>query len=326
MKNLRLRSLSIAFLLLVLVASTETISPAAVSSASKAMSFMTASVGGGWYPVGVAIADLWNKSIPGSNVVVTTGGGAANVIGVDSGQAQVAIAMGIQAVDGMKGSEPFKEKTSHVRSMATLYSQKIEFFASKDANVRSFMDLKGKRVNVCPKAHASHQLSRMACEVHGMTFEDFAQAQLLDKNEAVGLFKDGHLDALLFSGEMPDPAILEAAQGRSISLIEIAQDKLEAMRERNSGLLPATIPANTYPGQDKDFQTLAVPLMIIVRDDVPDDVVYNLTKTFAENLEQLGKAQAALREISDPADLAADLGVPFHPGALKYYKEKGYIK
>lgn len=289
------------------------------------LKMMTGPMGGSWYPLGGAIAELIQKNIPGSTVSVAPGGGMANVVGVEEGKADIGFGNSSSSVDGVEGRAPFKAPTKNVMQLANLYPQYFQIFVLKDSDIKSVADLKGKSICPGPKGHTGELVSRQILELYGLTYKDMSKVNHVSYSDAGALMKDGHAHAWLPGTTIPASVGLDLATTKGIRLISIPDDKIEGMRKLNVGYLKRVIPAGTYPGVNYDVQTIGYFTHLVISAKLPEALVYKITKILAQHVDRLADVVKDMKGVT-VKDLALDIGVPFHPGALKYYKEVGAIK
>lgn len=289
------------------------------------LKMMTGPMGGSWYPLGGAIAELIQKNIPGSTVSVAPGGGMANVVGVEEGKADIGFGNSSSSVDGVEGRAPFKAPTKNVMQLANLYPQYFQIFVLKDSDIKSVADLKGKSICPGPKGHTGELVSRQILELYGLTYKDMSKVNHVSYSDAGALMKDGHAHAWLPGTTIPASVGLDLATTKGIRLISIPDDKIEGMRKLNVGYLKRVIPAGTYPGVNYDVQTIGYFTHLVISAKLPEALVYKITKILSQHVDRLADVVKDMKGVT-VKDLALDIGVPFHPGALKYYKEVGAIK
>ncbi len=313
-------SLAIALLTVFLVAS----SPALCADKYD-LKLMTGPMGGSWYPLGGAISDAVQKAIPGVTVAVTPGGGIANMEGVQLGKTELGFSNSSSGVDGVNGRPPFKGKMDKVRQLANLYPQYFQMVVLADQNIKSVADLKGKVISPGPKGQTGEFASRQVLQIFGLSYKDMSKVHHVGYNDTVALMKDGHCDAFLLCTTVPASSIMDLASTRKIDLISLSDDKIKAMQNLNAGYIPRMIPKGTYQGVDHDVPGFGFFTHLIVRADLPDELVYKITKVMVDNLPGFANVVSAMKGLK-AEDLAVDIGIPFHPGALKYYKEIGAVK
>jgi TRAP transporter TAXI family solute receptor len=188
------------------------------------------------------------------------------------------------------------------------------------ANIKSVKDLKGKGVTTQQKGNTGELITAQILQVNGMTYND-VKASFVSYTDSVSQMKDGHAVAFGLGTTIPAGAIMDVASSQDITLIDM-KDLLEPMRKLNPGYTLVTVPKGTYPKQDKDIQVIGYATHLVVSCKAPADTVYTLTKTIAENVPALGNVVSAMKGLT-PKMMAEDIGVPFHPGAAKFFKEAG---
>jgi TRAP transporter TAXI family solute receptor len=284
------------------------------------LKMMTGPMGGSWYPLGGAIADAIQKEIPGVNVSVSPGGGMANVLGLELGKCDIGFSNSSSAVDALNGRPPYKKKTENMRQLANLYPQYFQMVVTEASGIKSVADLKGKSISPGPKGHTGELLAQQVLEVYGLSYKDMAKVHHVQYSDSVSLMKDGHAQAYILGTTIPASSILDLAADRKIRLLPLPDDKIKALQKINAGYLKRIIPKGTYPGVDYDVPGVGYFTHLIISAKLPDELVYKITKTLANNLPRFAEVVKDMKGVT-PKDLALDVGVPFHPGALKYYKE-----
>jgi len=285
---------------------------------------MTGPMGGSWYPLGGAIMNAVQKEIPGVTVSVTLGGGVANVEAVEFGKCEIGFSNSSSGVDGVYGRPPFKQKMANMRQLANLYPQYFQIVVFEDAGIKTVTDLKGKSIAPGPKGHTGEFAARQVLEIYGLSYKDMSKVQHVGYSDAVALMKDGHCDGYLLCTTIPASSIMDLASARKIRLIALPEDKIKAMQKINAGYIKRTIPKGTYPGVDYDVHGFGFFTHLIISAKLPDDLVYKIAKSLVKDLPRLGDVVKDMIGVT-PKDLALDIGIPFHPGALKYYKEIGVL-
>jgi TRAP transporter TAXI family solute receptor len=304
---------------LVLVA---TLLATATAVQAQQLKLMTGPQGGSWYPLGGAIANIGDKA--GIKVQVLPGAGIANVKGVQAGKADLGFANSISTVDGVAGRAPFDAKATNVCNVATLYPQYFQVVANADAKISSIADFKGKSIALQPKGNTAEFISQQVLEVYGLKYDDLARTSFVSYTDAVSLMKDNNAQAFTLGTAVPASAIMDLASARDLTIIGIPDDKLAAMKELNPGYTKLVIPANSYPKQTKDVQTIGYATHIIARCDLDESVVYKILKGMIDNKADLAVIAKDMA-VTTPKMMAEDIGVPMHKGALKYYKEAGVL-
>ncbi len=303
-----------------------TVIPAIASGQEKIdLKMMTGPTGGSWIPLGGAIAELIQKAIPGTNVSVSPGGGIANVMGVEEGKADIGFGNSSSSVDGLAGRPPFKAPTKNVRQLANLYPQYFQMVVLDESPIKTVADLKGKAISPGPKGHTGELLAQQVLQIYGLSYKDMSKVHHVHYSDSVNLMKDGHADAFILGTTIPGSSILDLATAKKIRLLSLPDDKIKELQKMNAGYIKRIIPAGTYPGVNYDVQTVGYFTHLVISAKLPDDLVYKITKVIAENVGRLADVVKDMKGVT-AKDLALDIGLPFHPGALKYYKEVGAIK
>jgi hypothetical protein len=316
MKRVQVMFAGIAFLLLC-------ICPASFAQKFD-LKMMTGPMGGSWYPLGGAIADAIQKEIPGVTLAVSPGGGVGNVEAIEFGKCDIGFSNSSSGVDGVYGRPPFKQKMTQMRQLANLYPQFFQIVVLEGSGINSVSDLKGKAISPGPKGHTGEFAARQALEIYGLSYKDMSKVHHVGYSDTVSLMKDGHCDGWLLCTTIPASSIMDVASTRKIRLISLPEDKIKAMQKLNAGYIKRVIPKGTYVGVDYDVQGFGFFTHLIISAKLPDDLAYKVTKTMVKNLPRYGDVVKDMKGVT-AKDLAMDIGIPFHPGALKYYKEIGAL-
>ncbi len=300
----------------------------AFSTGASAQKFdlkmMTGPMGGSWYPLGGAIADAIQKEIPGVTMAVSPGGGVGNVEAIEFGKCDVGFSNSSSGVDGVYGRPPFKQKMTQMRQLANLYPQFFQIVVLEGKGIKSIADLKGKSISPGPKGHTGEFAATQVLQIYGLSYKDMSKVHHVGYSDCVALMKDGHCDGWLLCTTIPASSIMDLASTRKIRLISLPEDKIKAMQKLNAGYIKRVIPKGTYVGVDYDVQGFGFFTHLIISAKLPDDLVYKITKTMVKNLPRYGDVVKDMKGVTSK-DLAMDIGIPFHPGALKYYKEVGAL-
>ncbi len=295
---------------------------AAMPAAAQQVRLMTGPQGGVWVPLGGAFKNMWEKAIPGLAVQTLPGAGIANIRGVDEGKADIGFGNSISSVDGINGEAPFPAKVTKVCQIANLYPQYFQIVALADAGVNSVADMKGKTIAVQPKGNTAEKVSQDILKASGMTYANAKVSFVNSYTDAAALMKDGHAQVFTLGTTIPASSVMDVASGRDIKLVPVTPDIVQAMKKINPGYIQGKLKAGTYPKQDKDVDAIVYSAHLVGACSLPDQQVYMMVKTIAANLPDLVVINKAMDGLT-PKMMAEDIGVPFHPGAVKYYKEVG---
>jgi len=284
------------------------------------LKMMTGPQGGSWIPLGGQLKDMWEKAIPGTSVQVLPGAGIANVRGIEEAKADVGFGNSISTVDAMSGKPPFNKPHDNVCNIATLYPQYFHFIAVANAGINKVADLKGKSLTTQQRGNTGEQITRQFLEVNGLSYNDL-KVSLVGYTDSVSQMQDGHAIAFGLTTQIPAGAVMDLASSRDIKLIDQA-DSVDKMRKLNPGYNLVTIPKGTYPKQDKDVSVIGFQTHVVASCKLPEQTVYTMTKVIADNTKTLATVAKDVGSLT-PKGMAVDIGVPFHAGAAKYYKEAG---
>lgn len=296
---------------------------AAAPAAAQQVTFMTGPQGGSWIPLGGALKGMWEKHIPGLAITQTPGAGIANVRGVDEGKAHIGLSNSNTAVLGIQGEKPYPKKVTNVCQLANLYPQYFQVVVAADAGVNSLKDLKGKSLVTQPKGNTGELLTEQVLKINGMTYQSLAKTNFqAGYNDAVAMMKDGHAQVFTLGTTAPASAVMDLASARDVKLVPVDDRTFNEVKKMNPGHNKLIIKAGTYPKQDKDVPVIGYSTHVVVACDLPEDVVYKMAKTMAANVDDMAAVVKAIAG-STPKDMALDIGVPFHKGAAKFYREVG---
>jgi TRAP transporter TAXI family solute receptor len=286
------------------------------------LKMMTGPQGGAWVPLGGQLKDMWEKAIPGLSVQALPGAGIANVRGVEEGKADVGFGNSVSTVDALVGNEPFKKPHKNVCNVANFYPQYFQLVVRADAGVDSVKDLKGKGVSTQQRGNTGEQITAQVLKANGLSYND-VKMSFGSYTDSVTQLQDGNAVAFGLGTTIPSGAVMDLAASRPIKLLDLTSSLAE-LRKLNPGYYNQVliVPAGTYPKQDKDVPVIGYATHIVVSCKLPEDTVYAMTKAIAQNVASLGLIVKPMSKLT-PKEMAADIGVPFHPGAAKFYKEAG---
>ena len=292
---------------------------------AQQVTFMTGPQGGSWIPLGGALKGLWESAVPDLKIQMTPGAGISNVRGIDAGKAQIGFGNSITTVDGVKGNPPYPKATTNVCQVANLYPQYFQIVALADSGINTVADLKGKSAVMQSRGNTAELITQHILKTQGLTYDSLKKANFVaGYNDAVTMLKDGQAEVFTLGTTAPASAVMNLASGRDIKLVGVDEKTLAAMQKINPGYSLATIKAGTYQKQDKDTKVIAYSTHLIAACDLPEDTVYKMTKAMAERAGELTAVVKAVAGLTAKL-MAEDIGVPYHKGAAKYYKEVGAL-
>lgn len=292
----------------------------------------TATTGGAYYPIGNAIANLWNDKVPGVKASAqATNGTPHNIQLMQKGDAEVGFAQSGVVFQAINGAGDYQKtgKQTHFKGMTHLYPNVMHWVVRKDSAIAGLADLKGKKLVPGAQNSATELNSREMLEVLGMDYREKkdVKADYLDYNQAAEQLKNKQTDAIMIAGGVPTSAVLDVMTAGDGKLLSLPDDYIKQLTAKYPWYFPVTIPAGSYKGQDAEIKTVAVANMLIVNNNVPDDVVYNLVKAMYDNRDTLVASHSAMKAFTLADGLKGITGVvELHPGAAKFFKEKGVLK
>jgi TRAP transporter TAXI family solute receptor len=292
----------------------------AAPASANDVKFMNGPQGGSWIPLGGQLKDMWEKAIPGLTIQQSPGAGMANVRALEEGKTDIGLSNSISAVDAIGGKAPFTKPHQNICNVATLYPQYYQLAVTADSGVNKIADLKGKSITTQQKGNTGEMITRQLLEVNGIKYSD-VKVSFVGYTDSVNQMKDGHAVAFGLNTQVPAGAIMDLAAARDIKLID-QTDSYEKMKQINPGYKMITIAKGSYPKQDKDVHVIGFYTHVVVSCKMPADEVYTMTKTIAASTKTLATVAKDIGSLT-PQGMGVDIGVPFHPGAAKYYKEVG---
>jgi hypothetical protein len=290
--------------------------------ADEFIGILTGGTSGVYYPMGVALSKIYSEKIPGSRPSVqATKASVENLTLLQQGRGEIAFTLGDSLAFAWEGNEEagFKAKLDKLRGIAAIYPNYVQVIASKDSGVKTLADLKGKRLSVGAPKSGTELNARAILQAAGITYKDLGKVEYLPFAESVELMKNRQLDATLQSAGLGVASIRDLAASMDIVTVEIPVSVVEKI---GPPYVKATIPANTYTGQAADVPTAAVVNYLVSRSNLSDDLVYAMTKATFESLPEIAAAHSAGKSITLEGALSG-MPVPLHPGAARYFKEKG---
>jgi TRAP transporter TAXI family solute receptor len=248
------------------------------------------------------------------------GAGVANVRGIEEGKADVGFGNSISTVDALTGKPPFNKPHNNVCNVATLYPQYFQVVVRADLGINSVKDLKGKGFATQPRGNTAEDITRHILQVNGLSYND-VKMSFLSYSDAVTQVQDGHLVGFALGTTIPASSVMDLASAREVKLLDLS-DQLEAMRKINPGYTLVNVPKGTYPKIDRDVKVIGYATHIVASCKLPEDTVYGMTKAMHDRIGDMAQIVNAIKGL-DAKGMAEDIGVPFHPGAAKFYKEAG---
>ncbi|WP_350046424.1 TAXI family TRAP transporter solute-binding subunit [Thalassospira sp.] len=304
------------------------------AAAAENIVLATASTGGSYYPVGVALSTAVTNDLAEFYDIrmspITSGGSAENVDLIRLGEAQMAIMMGLYGRDGYtaSGTRAGRPAVTNLRSIAALWQNVEQFVVRKDkiksGTLADLGDL-GTQFSIGPRNSGTEGTSRLVLGAVGIEPEKAFSVTNMKYDAAAEALQNGRIDGMSASAGVPTPSVAQAfvTSGDEIALLNVSDEQLDAISKSSGGLFTrAEIKAATYENQGETVQTIRQPNFLAVSADLSEETVYLITKAMFENLHKLQQANQAARAISMD-DALQGLPVPLHPGAIRYYKDVG---
>ena len=292
----------------------------------KTIAIGTGGTGGVYYPLGGGLANVLSKNLPGYQATAeVTGGSVDNLKLIGSGQSEVGFTMADAALDAFKGEDKFKGSKVALRTLAVLYPNRMHVVTIEGTGIEKMADLKGKRVSTGSPGSATEVMAFRVIEAAGLDKDKDMRRERLGAAESVNAIKDRKIDAFFWVGGLPTAAVtdLGATPGVKIKMIDHA-DVVAKMNAKYGPLyVTDTIPAKTYPGQDKDNTIATVQNILVTDDKMSDDLAYKIVKIIFDKKADLVAVHQEAANIDYKYQLKASSPVPWHPGAIKYFADNG---
>lgn len=289
--------------------------------------FGGASITGVYYQVALQISNMMNKHMGGEYNFIgrPTGGSVFNINALDRGAFDFAVAQSDRNFQGYNGTADWEGKPVTVlRSVFSMHPETVMLVTRKDTGITSVNDLKGKRVNIGNPGSGQRGNAEDVLRLYGLDFTKDFRAEALQQHEASRALVDRNIDAFFYTVGNPSAAIEEPAQSVDLDMVPLNSDAIRNFVVEHPYYIMTSIPAGTYRGIDRDIETYAVTATVVTNESVSEQVVYDMVKTVFENLDELRASHAAFRYLN-PEEMLQGLSAPLHPGAEKYYKEKGWM-
>ena len=304
------------------------------SSTATAQTFVTIGTGGVtgvYYPTGGAICRLVNKGRKEHGVrcsVESTGGSVYNLNTIRAGELDMGVAQSDWQFHAYNGTSKFKEAgpNKDLRAVFSLHPEPFTVVARADSGIKTFADLKGKRVNIGNPGSGQRGTMEVVMEALGWKMSDFALASELKSAEQSKALCDNKIDAIVFTVGHPSGSIKEATTACDAILIPVTGPEIDKLVADNEYYRSATVTGGTYRGTPDDVQTFGVGATFVSSSKVSSDVIYQVVKSVFDNFEDFQKLHPAFAELKKEEMIKDGLSAPLHDGAIKYFKEAGLIK
>jgi hypothetical protein len=303
---------------------------------ATAVSIATATATGNYFRVGAAICRVLARQELGASAdqatpVVcapsVTSGSYNNVEMLRTGKVTLALVQSDVLFQAFNGRGQFEgRRVDNLRSLLSMHEEPFHVVAGRGTEIRQWSDLKGKKVNIAPKGTTSYTTFAELLEAHNLDLKWFGQATHISVNDHVGEMCDNNIEAFGQITGVPSANIALATGRCGAAILDIDTEQVRKMLPARPYFTRSIIPRNTYPNQPRDVVTFAVMATLTTTVDAPDDVVYLAVKTIFDNLAELKKMSPTLGPL-DPVRMRTEgLTAPLHPGAQRFYRERGWLK
>ena len=293
---------------------------------TRQLSIVTGGTGGVYYPLGGGFGNILGKALPGVTATAqVTGGSVDNLRLIGSGKADIAFSQVDAAWDAINGLDKFANGKLAVQALAVLYPNHMHVVTVESTGITSVAGMKGKRVSTGSTGSATEVFANRVLEAAGLDHNKDIRKERLGVAESANAVKDGKIEAFFWVGGLPTAAVtdLSATPNTKIRMIDFA-DLTPKMNAKYGPLYSeAVIPKATYKGMDADNKNNTVWNILAVNADMSPDLAYQITKVLFDKLDDLGLVHAEGKNIRFDKQSLKNSGIAFHPGALKYFAEKG---
>jgi TRAP transporter TAXI family solute receptor len=285
--------------------------------------------GGSWYPLGAAMMSILEKNlgIASSN---GPGGGVENCKAVNAGRADLGWSYTHTAYNAYEGRGEFDKKNPNVLHLMSLYPGVFQMAVPKNSKIFSVADLKDKRIVPGKIGFSGTAIAELILKAYDITFDSIKKnggmVSYVGYADSAALLKDGHSDAYMAVTSCPQSTIIDLNFRPGVRLLPVDAEHMKKVLEMEPGLMATVIPKTAYKDMEADVPAVGTVTCIVINKNVPDEIAYKIVKTLYDNWPELAKVKKQAIEESLPEKALLGARIPVHPGALKYYKEKGYVK
>ena len=289
------------------------------------LSIATGGTGGVYYPLGGGLANVLSKNLPAVEATAeVTSASVDNIKLIGARKADVAFSLADTASDGFNGTGKFKEKVP-ILSIAVLYANKSQWVTEEGRGIEKMRDLKGKRISTGAPGSGTETIAIRILEAYGIDPEKDVKREKLSVAESVNALKDKKIDAFFWSGGVPTAAVtdLAATPGTKIKLLDHDEAIPNLVKKYGPLYVKGVIPAKSYPRQDKDAHVADVWNVLVVHEGMDEKLVHEIVKTLFEKKADLAAVHSEAANLDLASQYEGGSPIPFHPGATRYFAEKG---
>jgi hypothetical protein len=283
--------------------------------------------GGSWYPLGAAMMRIVEQNIPDISTSNGPGGGVGNCKAIQRGQADLGWTYTHTSYNAFNGKGKFKKKHDKLRHVMSLYPGVFQMAVPRSSDIRSVADLKDKRIVPGKVGFTGTAIAEIVLKAYGITFDSIKKAggtvNFVGYADGAALMKDGHIDCFMAVTSCPQSTFIDLNFRPGIRFLGIDKEHMKKILEMEPGLMPTVIPKTAYKGMTEDVPTVGTVTEIVCSADLPDDLVYQIVKVLYAHWDDLKKVKKKAIEAAKPENALLGVRIPVHPGAMRYYKEKG---
>ena len=297
---------------------------AACEQRETLLSIAAGTTGGTWHPIGGVMGSMINEYVADIRVnVESTDGGVENVRLLGTGQSDIALCIAATALSGYQGEAPYQQQFANLRTLISSFQLGYFHMAVlEDSPLHSVADIQEKRVAVGPSGHGSIPRQKEIYEEMGISFEEFTPIYLPFR-DALQSLGDGRLDAVALYQALPSPSLIEFGVTNPFRLLSVSQNDRERLEGKYPYFVSTSIPKEAY-GLSGDVPTVATGNVILVREGIAEEVVYQITRAILEHVDEFRSAHPSVQNFQPEMAVFGPI-LPYHPGAEKYYREVGLL-
>jgi uncharacterized protein len=305
------------------IATAAALAAAAPAAAQTQLSIATGGTGGVYYPIGGGIAELINNHVEGYNAVAeVTGASVENMALINTGDSDFALALADTVYQAYTGTGALEgRQMPGLRALLSVYPNAIQIVTLAESDIESIEDLRGRRVSVGAPGSGTEVNAQQILTANGIGYDDIDE-QRLNFNETADALRDGDIDAGFWSVGPPTSSIMNLAATRSIRLIPLSDEEIAAAQEEEPVFAPYTLRAGIYDGIEEDVQTVEIPNVFVVSEEMDEDLAYEVTRVIFERIDDLIAVHPAAEDTTVDFTMNST-PIPLHPGAIRYFEEIG---
>ena len=287
------------------------------------------SPGGSWFPMMTTTMVIINEYVPGVISSVVPGDAVSNVRNIDSNKLNLGLVYLSTAYDGMMGFPPFDKEHTNIMAIGSYPAAPYQYTVPANSNIKSIKDLYNKNIAVGSRGGGQDLYFQRVLEMYGLSYDSIEKAggslHFISYDETKSMFKDRLIDMGIFDSYPPDANIVEVEMNFPCRVLNIDSDILDEVVRNNPGVPAFTVEKGVYKGQEEDAHTIAWAPLLAVNESLPEELVYEITKAIYEHIDELSTGFQILKRMS-PESAVEAVPIPFHPGARRYFEEKGILK